>query len=103
MARPEPVTVVLSEPIKVWDETCNALVATHKLTAGDFELLDNLEKTPLLLKTISLIYRTEGGKQPEVRHLRALDGDDLDALEEAAVPFVRTSREIETNASDTSP
>ena len=103
MAIPEPVTVVLDVPIKVWDETCNALVATHKLTAGDFEMLDSLDKTPLLLKTLSLIYRTEGGKAPEVRHLRALDGDDLDKLEEAAVPFVRSSRLIDASATPTSP
>jgi hypothetical protein len=90
MAKPEPVTVILEEPIKAWGKEINALVASHKLTAGDREMLDPLEKTSLLLKAIQLIYRTEDGKPLEMVHVRAIDGDDLDRLEEAAVPFVQT-------------
>jgi len=105
---PQPVTVRLNRPIRVFGHQVEELVCSQEVTGADLLACDGmhpvLQRSQLRLTMIARMYRTPDGREIGMDGAKKLVAGDIDKLEAALVPFAgqdTSSEESETTGEET--
>lgn len=104
-AAPQPVTVKLNRPIRVFGHEVDALVCSREVTGADLLACDGmhpvLQRSQLRLTMIARMYRTEDEREIGMDGAKKLVVADVDRLEAALAPFAGSAQEDETTEDET--